>query len=72
MMIVHLLCTFLFAIGAVICGWVMGHVGWISLAFYTAGGLSGLLLACPLIAVLRLFFSSPGEQPEDEMTEATV
>jgi hypothetical protein len=51
-MIVHLFCTFVFAIGSVIFGWSFGHVGWISLAFYSAGGLVGLLLACPILSLL--------------------
>jgi MFS family permease len=71
-MIVHLLCTFLFAIGSVIFGWIMGHFGWISLAFYSGGGLAGLLLAYPLVMLLRLRFAAGEKQPSDDLAEVAA
>ncbi len=71
-MIVHLLCTFLFALGSVIFGWAMGHFGWISLAFYCGGGVAGLLLAYPFVVLLRRRFAV-GEKPtSDDLTEVAA
>jgi hypothetical protein len=71
LIIVQLLCMFLFGTGFVVLGWAMGHFGWISLAFYSGGGLIGLLLASPVMSLLHLRLAAGDEQAAEDISDAT-
>lgn len=74
MVAAHLLVAVLAGMVSALGGALLGHVGWVSLALYMGGGLSGLALTATIACCAALHRRDPAIQlaPEPPCTAETA